>query len=585
MQPMALDLTYAKLLNEIEAARKDRESFLRPIRDVRKLYVGNQYRDGEGPGKAIPENMVTSWVASIIGQVAFSNPTVRIKSRVGRRRLQQAKQVQAAMNAWITWCDRVEESLLNCVDMLFGYAVALVAMQDAPRGGAVVDLAAKLPQRQLPVAVRLAPEAFFWDAGATAWSGVRLMGHEYQLDLDDAMAMPFFDPAALKEAGSDDNKAPDSGFAQKTPGETRNRITLFDVYIPEQRAIATLSPHCAKYIRPPQAFEGCRKGPYVFGGVYPVPGQPVPLSPMQAAYEQFEALAKHERIAAKNAASAKDIIINGSTDPKVGATIAKADTAGVYNIPGFRPDMLGKYSFGGANPDAMRYIQELRSRADNQSGMSNIRRGSSDGGNATATEIATLQNNADVRVGFITNRFVKFERDVLRRVAYNLYHQDTVAMTIEMPDEPGEAGIYLGGPGPGQEDDDFEEDYDLDIEPFSMRRVDPIVEGQQARETFQLITQAIAPAMQAFPWLKWRDILDDLGESMNVPDFADRIIPDQQQQPEQPAGMMPQQAMNAPPGDVMASGRIPAESVSGRTMPPGMALAMQRAQAQRQPRR
>jgi hypothetical protein len=144
-------------------------------------------------------------------------------------------------------------------------------------------------------------------------------------------------------------------------------------------------------------------------------------------------------------------------------------------------------------------------------------------------------------------------------VAVNLTKNQTVSLPMEFPtndvgmderitEQAGAAGIapdQIGIAYSGGEDDDFERDYELQIEPNSTRRVDPAIEGQRVMQNFDLIVSRVIPAMQAYPWMKWEDLLDDLGQGLNIPDLSERVM--QQQQAMAP-GMIPGQA--GPMGNV-----------------------------------
>jgi len=583
-----LDLSPSVMLAEIEAARRAREAYLDPIRGIRRIYCGNHYRSDTRAPHAQPENYLTAWVASIIGAVAFSNPAVRAKSVIGDRARPQARMIESAVNAWIRQACFEEMGMLLCIDTLFGYGVALVAMEDAPAAASADYAAPTAPSgRQRPRTVRVAPERFYWDPRAEAEEACRFVGHEYELDIDDARRIPSFNPAAVASLAADDVRPPDSGHLRQEAGAPeRPRVRLYDVYIPEQRALGTIAAGQngeAVWLREPGDYIGPRQGPYRRYGVYPVPGQVAPLSPVAAALEQFEALNEQERAAAREASTLKNLVLMGTENPDLPAKIIEAPSSGVLQVPGYNPSMMSQITLGGVSPGRAEYIAELKSRADNQSGLSNIRRGTAEQGARTATEISAIQSGADARTSFISGRYTSATADVLRRVAWYLYHSETVSMQIEMQPQgggPPVGGYYLGGLTPNDQDIDFDEHLAIDIEPYSMRRADPVMEGQQATQLLELIAGTIAPSIQQYPWLRWKEILDDIGEAVNQPDFSSRILPD---------GQPPMQPLMAQPGAAGQPGAgMPGMPTAGMGMQPGLPATGpldQRAQMMRDARR
>jgi hypothetical protein len=62
----------------------------------------------------------------------------------------------------------------------------------------------------------------------------------------------------------------------------------------------------------------------------------------------------------------------------------------------------------------------------------------------------------------------------------------------------------------------------LDIEPMSMRRIDPQQQQATAGMVLQIAT-TIAPLILQFPYMNWPEILDTIGDAYNIPDLA-RLI-------------------------------------------------------------
>lgn len=545
---MALDISPANMHRLVLEALQEREQFLKPIRLMRRRYVGNYYR-GDPRGEPMPQNYLTSWIASTLGRVAFSNPSLRVTSRIGRVAAGQAKLIQEMLNAWIRATNWVEHGLARALDLMFGYSPAMVLLADAPPAQASDFV---LDGLQRPRSVRLAPERFFWDPEAEAFAACRYVGHVYQMDIDDVQVNEIFDPAVAGELQAADEPALDTGLERPRRQTPRRRVTLWDVYIPEQRVIFTLSPHTAgyRYLRPPTPYEGHPAGPYVLGGVFPVPGSVPALSPIAQAFEQFEAANRAERAALKEAATLKNLILHGIADPKAQAAIRLADTNSLVYVPGFTPALAQQYTVGGVSAERLRWIEQLVARAENQIGSNAVNRGNLPATKQTATAVSAAVAANEERGDFIAARFTQTAMDEFRRVGWLLFHAPTAVQAVAPAGQDGPSYLAFGGPEPGLEWLAFDEHFEVQVDPNSMRRVDPLVQGQRAIEMFDLLVSRVVPAMQQFPWLRWPDILDDLGEAMNIPDFAQRVMSPEQPQAAGPAGINQ-------PGPVMPAGQIP----------------------------
>jgi hypothetical protein len=106
-----------------------------------------------------------------------------------------------------------------------------------------------------------------------------------------------------------------------------------------------------------------------------------------------------------------------------------------------------------------------------------------------------------------------------------MFHDPAVVLPVSMPDAQSgqvQEGLFLGGPQEGQESIDWY-DFRLDLEPYSMKRIDGATRQAQSQQLLQLAL-LIAPAMLQFPFINWRAILDDLGEAAEMPDYAQKIL-------------------------------------------------------------
>ena len=521
------------LLQEVDAAEKVRKKHLKNAAVMVKRFVGNYYRE-DLRGKPVPENLVFSFIAQVLPQLIFDNPQVTCSAKRAVSHKPIADFMRQALNGWIKEVQLRDELEAACVDMLFGYGVMKVGLE--ARGDFAAD-----PQRGVmekftmdalrPYAVRVDPECFLMDSQARDLASARILGHEFARDLDDLRGDDRYDQEAVgrltAEMDADRRGAAPIGPA-KDGSDLRRRVKLYELYLPEHGEICTLALNPSgegDFIRKPRKYVGHDRGPYVVFGVYAVPNSPYPLSPIAAMYEQFAELNAHASAAAREAAAHKRFTIVNSHNKEAKAGILAVESGGVLALPNFSASEAMAVEIGGTSQHRLDYIERMRDRVDRVSGMSDSARGRTSGG--TATEASIANDSHDTRIEYVHLKYAESAKRVLENVGWHLYYDPAVVMPVsDRNEQTGEAteGLFLGGVQEGQEDADWL-DFFLDIEPFSMRRIDPVVQAQQAMQVYQTAMQ-IAPLIAQFPWMNWRSILDGIGEANQLPDFAARVLSD-----------------------------------------------------------
>jgi hypothetical protein len=190
-------------------------------------------------------------------------------------------------------------------------------------------------------------------------------------------------------------------------------------------------------------------------------------------------------------------------------------------------------------------------------------------GAGTATENAIAAEASTARMAFIKQQFTDAVTDMLRKVAWYMYHDDRIVfpvgdeiqnqneMAAMMQQTQGMMGAAMGGMQPQQmvgglpsvppkkdsapSEDVFEprgepwyqggvtqemsgysfKDLDLDIEPYSMERTSEQQQQRRMMELVQIVTQILPAAMQAPVDLQ--AMMNAIGNMANVPELA-RII-------------------------------------------------------------
>lgn len=528
------------LHDEIAAAIRLRDKQLTPTQDMIRKYAGKSYREGWITPSDAYENHAFEYLTNMVPAWSYDNPAVEVKSRTPGMMDGVVTAIEQALNSWVKEVQISKVMRDIAVDVCFAFGVAAVTMEEVPGH----EQEAEVPM--WPVVRRVLPTRFFIDPYATSVREARFMGHVWVKERDELegatdpeTGLPVFSKEVLDEMGTDE------GMKEINENElrqdalsglylARNMVVGYEVWVRDSNTIYTLGygrdSTDGKNLRDPRPFVGCPKhGPYHVIGIYTVPGQVYPLSPLAVTADMVSELDAHAGQMKQQAGSAKRLIV---VDSNVTADkITMTPDGNVIVVPGFKA--ADQIEFDGPAKANQEYSLLLRDRLDRLSGLSDLVRGQTTGD--TATEASLASQYANVRTRYAQSIFREAVSDILENVAYVMYTDPRVAFFMSMDGPEGPMTVaYSGGEWPGQEMARFEH-LRLSIDPYSMEWVN---EGVRQRQMSEVFDRVMVVGMQA-PQLMMNGVdvvkmLDDLGETVNMKNLGTRYIN---------AGMVQQAAM------------------------------------------
>lgn len=528
-----LSLEAGDVHSEITAAEDLRKKHLQNCAVLIRKYVGNWYRN-DIRGKPVPENLIFTYVATTLPAIVFDNPAVTCSPKRIITHAAIAKFMEMGINSWIKEVKLTDELEQAALDFLFSFGCLKVGIE--PRSDFSAGQPNGVQERMTmdaltPYMVRIPPSAVIIDSQASSIASARLLGHMFQRDKKDLEKDDRYDQSVVRRITADDDSFPgkfkdERAMPRNRTDPMRDRVTLYELYFPEYKQIGTLACYGdgqKAWIRKLADYHGPAEGPFQIFGGYVVPDQAYPLPPIAAFAEQVQELNSHATAAAKEAASAKKIVLVDANHPDMQRAIQQGENGGVIPIRGLNATNALPLELGGASKERLEYMQLLLTRCDRVAGQSDAIRGKP--ANVTATEATIVDASADARSDYMHKKYREGVKRALSNVGWYLFHDPSVVMPVSMNDpttqQPFE-GLFLGGIQPGQEDMNWSDIF-LDIEPYSMKRVDPAVEQQRAQMMIALVTQ-LAPMIVQFPFINWPNLLDMIGEANNLPDFAQQIF-------------------------------------------------------------
>ena len=546
-----LDISPNGLLREIFNAEEVRQMHLKSLDEQIKQYHGPWYSTSGGPDSAeafSPENHYYEWISHMVPQMVFNNPRTKITSRRPASQKFVAEAIQWGENRWIR--DSNFKSFLQkaAVDSQFRWAIALTSQGPRP------DYMEWEDPGSWPTVTRIPQNRFGWDPQATSFEEVRFMFHMWGIDKEDAVDLAKENPDewnidVIESIGEDTGKHKYGKDPERNWVE-RGEIFAYEVWVPEVEledspgvdegfhgTIFTIPAEDAtihvegaeeetenvQYLRPPRPYYGPRWGPYTLIGMHYVPDETAPLATLVAVEGQIKDLNDHARATSDSAARYKKLVFVNSAEADLPQKVKDSEHHFVISVQGLEPGQIVQVELGGASPSQLEYLQVARDRLDRNSGFTDIQRGNISGG-ATATEATIATTSGNIRLDFIKDRFTDGVVRILRTVAWYLYHDDTIEFPLgeEASNALSMSEPWFQGGEYKEESGATFDDLELEIEPYSMERVDEAVQQKRIMEMIQILVE-LAPLIPQMPWVQWQDVFEKLGEAMNIPDLGQLI--------------------------------------------------------------
>lgn len=543
------------LLAEIRDAQAKLKPHIKQMTEIIRHTAGRHFRAGEGSKpQPTPENYAYTFKSFVKPQLLFGRPVAKVVPN-SPLYAETAKAIELGINAWAKEIDLkgVLEEVLD--DVFAGFGVTHVGLTRHPHyhGAGLPAVEGDFEMQPMyPFCVRVAPEDFIFDARARNVREARVIGHSFRQDLDDVLADDRNDPEALAKlaavGGGEPNREPGEDPGSKPFGvlrqneAERRRVTIYEVYLPEHGlslAIAELSTGKeanAGVVLRQEPYYGPDEGPYTVWGLDSVSGEPVPLSPLTALWDEFLEVCEHSKTTAESARTHKKL---GIFEP-AGAEDAKrivAARAGTM-VPVKSVQSVKDFEIGGASANQIEFIEWCRGRLERNLGFGPAQQGVAGKQTATGEQIAAA--NSDLRIDRMRDHVATGLSSVYRKAAWFFMNStDIPPQEVSLPDDntgqvvpatyfpgPWEGGIVRGQYIPPEIPSDFT-DYHFEIDPSSMVKTDSALEMKRAQDELALCQLMAGMGVP----INWRRVIDRYGDKSGTKDLSRIILLDQ--------GMMP----------------------------------------------
>ena len=531
-----------ELYEEIKAAERLRDKYTSSMGEQVEKYTGPYYKEGGENSDYAAENHYYEFISLVVPRLVFDNPRVRVETRRPGTQTVVAQAMKHGLNRWIRDANMRKVLTSLAVDMCFNFGVALITEEKNKGLRPAADT--QTPATPMwPVCARIPQHRFFVDPVAETLDDARFIGHKWVRDKEDLLEMAKakedegWNADAIenmsvttdnRELGRDNEELPD-----------RQEVVCYEVYVPEielddslgekhgfNGTIYTIAvavddeDEKAAFVRDPRPYYGPRWGPYVMFGIYNVPNQIYPLSPLVAIEGQVEELNRHSEAASNSAEMYKKLILVDNTDPKFVQRVKDSQDNYVIPVSGLERQRVVQAEVGGMTQQQLSYLQVARDRLDRNSGITDAQRGNIEG-RGTATEVTVAAEASTIRMAFMKREFSDAVQRVLSTVAWFLYHDDRVVMPLgqEAQQELGVEEPWLVGGDHDPEGNSSFADLELEIDAYSMERTTEGTHQRRTMEMYNVVLQS-APMIPQMPYLNWKEIYSRLGDALNQPDLS-----------------------------------------------------------------
>ena len=552
MQAPAYDV--GKLCEAIRHDRKVLEPFRRERLEAVRQYAGGHWGSDLGSGggarQRVPLNLIGLYVAVMSHSLVPQNPRVMLNT--SRRDL---KPLVATMQSWANKQivrQKFDETLRRIViDGLFSMGIAKVSIS-TPADSAIhgFKLGAGVPSLQ-----RVDLDDFVFDTHARDLSQVSYIGHRYRAPLDVVKAMPNFREAKAKLAPSADpqyNQEGDErlshlgrGDFKGTTDEFEDFVDLWEIYLPRHGVVLTLEADVVggassssgggfEDVLSEQEWIGPYCGPYIIYSLGDVPGNPMPIGPIQNLIDIHEAANRTYRKLIRQTDRQKTLglVQGGATED--GQRVIDANDGDVIRVD--NPERFSVLALPGPDQQLHAMGMHLKDLFDFMSGNLSLMAGLG-AQSPTATQDKMLNENSSRAIQSYQTTTISFTAKVLEAMLWFWHHDPHTVMndTWEVPGAP-EFSIDRQV-GPEQRTPEIFDGVETKVDPYSMQHSTP--EGQMTKINgvvqnvimpmmAQMSEQGLAFDMNAY--------LRKVGEYLNMPELSELVSLREPAPPAQPGG-------------------------------------------------
>lgn len=527
----------AKLWQEFDVARRFTEDRLARMREIEGMMFSGHYTNRWQADMGAPDNHPFEYSAAVLPKMVYDDPQVRASSDdVGAYGL--AKGLASVINKWSRATKVRKDLALIAQDMINGWGVSMVEVEADPMAPRGADLTLLRPRLRW-----IAPRRFIVDPKADSIEDARFAGVMKVYDKDDLIqraqrskkeGWDVEQIRGLVEDADLDKFRDDKG----DEGPNRKEVLIYEVWIPEADTdlddrqfngmIYTVGTAAkpnnqehveGRFIRKPRPFFGPAYGPFNVFGAYWKGGLIYPLSPVAAVWDKVLDLNVYTEALAKAASQYKSGAFFDGSSKDLKKALAGFKNGDAVGVPNFDKSQIQQVQIGGTTNEMITQYQMRAESLFRASGMDEAQRGQVEA-SATATAVAEAAAASAGRVEYIVKQFVDTVDSAYETVGWYMFHSQFFQGRIPPNNDFPQGGMFHGGLAEGEQD--VFDDLGIHIESKSVGHISDAILQKRTLEKLDRLIQ-MAPIIAQAPYMRWGNILDDVGNALNEPGYGQYI--------------------------------------------------------------
>ena len=521
-----------KLRDSVAWSRRKLEPYQQNRVKAIREYVGKHYSN-DGSMLAVPVNLISLAVDIYTRQLAAKSP----KAKVVTSHMQlkpSAALLEMAVNRLVDDI-KLGDTITRVVkDEMFGYCVCKLGLNKSDTlevGGFMHDVGQ-------PFCDHVDIDDWVMDMSARKFEQVSYMGDRYELPTEQAKELYGADISETRYVGHTEHgteRASAIGSGTDTDiDRIRPRTVFQDLWFPEQGLLMTFPLDDSQELLDPVneiEWDGPEHGPYHFLGYNYVPGNLMPLPPVALMKDMHDLVNMAFRKMGRQAEREKTFLKVSRGDEEDAETVKNASDGEVVALNNVQA--CEEQHTGGVNPQTFALAIQMKDMFSYMAGNLDSLGGLSPQAE-TYKQDKLLSDSASERIKEMQDQTEKFAANVMRDLSWYLWQDPLIELPMTRRVNAG--GISLEIPvtwTPEQREGDFL-DYNVKIEPYSMKHVTPQERLSTVMNTVQTVLLPMAPMLeQQGIVLNIDALLKMIAEYSNVSEIADIIQymdPERQQQ-------------------------------------------------------
>jgi len=441
-----------------------------------------------------PLNMVWRDMSVIVPLIVSQNPKVMVRARILPLK-PFAETLRLTLNHVIGEINLRQTLRMVVINSMMYFGVTKTGIAEG--GLQVEDAFGYLHDAGQLYCDNIDGDDYVWDVAGRVREEFDFEGNRYRVPLDyiiESGLYKNYDKLSPKYTGygEDGGKRPERTAKETLRNfeinEIRPYVELYDLWIPSDNIVMTI-PSEGQGNEPLRIIEwnGPEGGPYDFLSYHEFPESIVPIPPIYSRLDLHQYINTLARKMGRQADREKTILVyDGAADEDAKRAIQATDgeSIRVDNI-----DRVKEIKFGGINEAAYPYMFWLKQMWSEQANNADLIGGIRPQAETLGQE-QMLQANATIGIQDMIWQVHHFTASILRKMAWYIWSDPLIDITVSkrigagmnldvVYNEEAREGDFL--------------DYEFDIEPYSMQRMNPAMRRQAIME---LINGIVIPTAQ-----------------------------------------------------------------------------------------